>query len=66
MKRCHSAPSFPEAKMFNNMENLDWFVECACASLLSYDEVNVNVCVNEVPISTPSHGALDTHQTVLL
>lgn len=59
-------PPSPEAEMLNDVENLHGFLDVANFRLLSDDEVDVNVGVDEVPVGAAAHGALDAHEAVLL
>lgn len=59
-------PPSPEAEMLNNVKNLHGFLYVADFRLLSDDEVDVNVGVDEVAVGAAAHGALDAHEAVLL
>lgn len=52
--------------MLNDVEDLHGFLDVADLGLLSDDEVDVHVGVDEIPVGAAAHGALDAHQAVLL
>lgn len=52
--------------MFDDVKNLDGFLDGPIIRFLGYDEVNVDVGMNKVPIRGTSYRSLDTHQTMLL
>lgn len=59
-------PPSPEAEVLNDVKNLHRFLYVADFRLLSDDEVDVNVGVDEVSVGAAAHGALDAHEAVLL
>lgn len=59
-------PPSPKAEMLNDVKNLHRFLYVADFRLLSDDEVDVNIGMDEVPVGAAAHGALDAHEAVLL
>ena len=53
-----------QAEMLNDVEHLDGLVERSRLGLFIYDEIDVDVSVDEIPIGRSPHRAFDAHQTM--
>lgn len=59
-------PPAAQAEVFDDVKDLHRFLYVSHLWLLSDNQVDVHVGVDEVAISAPPHCPLDSHQAVLL
>lgn len=52
--------------MLNDMEDLHRLLNISHLRLLSDDQVNVHIRMDEVTVSAPAHCSFDSHQAVFL
>lgn len=60
----HVKTSTAQAKMLNNMENFNWFFQIAKFAFFRYNQIDVNIGVDEITVRWASNSAFDAHQTV--
>lgn len=54
-------PPASQTEMFNNVEDLHRLLHISHLRLLSDDQVNIYVCMDEVTIGTSAHCSFDSH-----
>lgn len=59
-------PPASQAEMLNDVKDFDRFLHISHFGLFCDDQVDVNICVNEVSIDAPPHCSFNSHQAVLL
>ena len=63
-KYMQSSPT--KTEMLNHVKYLHWFLFAPIIWLFFYDEIDVNIGVNKIPICTSFHCSFDTHKAMLL
>lgn len=54
-------PPATQTEMFDNVEDLHRLLHISHLRLLSDDQVNVYVCMDEVTVGTSAHCSFDSH-----
>lgn len=59
-------PPASQTEMLNDVEDFDRFLHISHFGLFCDDQVNVNICMDEVSVDAPAHCSFNSHQAVLL
>lgn len=54
-------PSAAQTEVFNDVKDLNRLLYISHLGLLCDDQVNIDVCVDEIAIDTSAHSSFDSH-----